>query len=292
MHKINLRCYGKINLALDITGKRSDGYHEIDTIMASVGIYDTVQVCLDSQKAGIYVACDGGLPCDESNIAYRAAQLMQQHLGISDGIMIRIRKNIPQMAGMGGGSADAAGVMAALNRLCDAQIPADILAEWSLALGADVPFMFYGGTCRCRGIGEKIEPIPAHTPLPIVVIQPEQGFSTGRLYGLYDEMKQIAPVELEACQQQLLQDDPDFSVFENVFHYPTACFGDCIEQIRQALVRTGAKYASMTGSGSAVYGIYANTAQARRTARALFSMYPFVRQTVTMDRAYQISSFE
>ena len=185
---MKLRAYAKINLTLDVTGRREDGYHTLDTVMQTVSVWDEVEI-KKINKPGIRLFCNREyLPVDTKNTAFRAAQYFFERCGITgQGLSIHIRKYIPSRAGMGGGSADAAAVLHGLNQMFHAGLPQQELVELGARVGADVPFCVVGGTCRCRGIGEQVEPV---SPLPdcwLVLCKPPAGMSTPRAYALIDQ---------------------------------------------------------------------------------------------------------
>ena len=178
-----LKAYAKINLTLDIAGKRQDGYHLIDSVFQSVGAADTVTV----EKAGkTSVKC--GALSGEGNIAFKAAESFFKYTGISGGAEINIEKNIPVCAGLGGGSADAAAVIVALDKLYGVSLPKAVLAEIGLECGADVPFAVYGGTARVGGIGEKVEPLPALEGYYALLLKEGEKQSTADMYKRLDGM--------------------------------------------------------------------------------------------------------
>ena len=181
---MKIRANAKINLTLDIVGKREDGYHLIDSVFQSVGVYDTV---LSEKADEITVVCDL-LPI-EDNIAFKAAEEFFSYTGIRGGAEIKIEKNIPVCAGLGGGSADAAAVIIALNEIYKTNLSVGELQKIGLKCGADVPFFFSGGTARVGGIGEKIEPVSDIKGACALIIKEGQKQSTGDMYKKLDNMK-------------------------------------------------------------------------------------------------------
>ena len=178
-----LRAYAKLNLTLDIVGKREDGYHLIDSVFQSVGVYDTVTV---EKYIKTSVVC-GGLS-GEKNIAFKAADRFFEFAGIKGGARIEISKNIPVCAGLGGGSADAAAVIIALNTIYGTNLKKSELAEIGLSCGADIPFFIYGGTARVGGIGEEVSPVNAIEDCFAVIIKEGEKQSTGDMYKRLDSM--------------------------------------------------------------------------------------------------------
>lgn len=194
---------GKVNLALDVTGKRPDGYHTIDTIMQAVDLCDTVTISRMSGK-GIYISCDRQMiPCDETNYAHIAARKFFERFGQPDtAISIDIQKRIPVQAGLAGGSADAAGVLVGLNALFGTGADRGTLCEIGVQVGADVPFCIVGGTRRARGIGNEFTPLPPRQP-PYPHCQARPGMSTPESYRRYDERGVKRRPDMPALLRQL-----------------------------------------------------------------------------------------
>ncbi len=267
---MKLKAYGKINLTLDVTGKREDGFHLLDTVMQSVSVWDEVELTPGGEP-GIRLRCDRGyLPTDTKNTAYRAAALFFQHCGIKgEGLTISLRKHIPTRAGMGGGSADAAAVLFGLDRLYETRLGLPVLLELGGQIGADVPFCIHGGTCRCTGLGEKLEPVP---PLPdcfLVICKPPAGMSTPRAYALLDQyplsQAQATPRLVEALEAGDLRQTG--RALSNRFDETMKL--SQVRAIKRLMLSAGALGAMMTGSGSAVYGIFDRVEKAKNCMRLL-----------------------
>ena len=160
MDSVTLNAYAKINLYLDITGRRTDGYHTIETVMHSISLCDTVEITKITGETEI-ICSDSSIPCDKSNIAYKCAAAFFEHTGISgSNVRISIIKRIPSQAGMGGGSADGAAVLKGLNKLYCTGLSLQELCDIGVKTGADIPFCIVGGCGYCTGIGEEISPLP------------------------------------------------------------------------------------------------------------------------------------
>lgn len=257
-----IAAHAKTNLFLDITGRRADGYHLIDTVFQSVALCDVVAVKL---AGDITLRCDApGIPCDGRNIAHRAAAAFYARTGLSGGADIWIEKHIPQEAGLGGGSADGAAVLFALNRLHGGPLSTQALCEAGLSVGADLPFCLLGGTARATGVGEALTPLPALSGAPIVIVKPPFGISTAAAYRAYDERPPAPRRALDLAG--VLSLDP--GALYNVFEELTDRRGE-IAAIRRALCDGGASAALMSGSGSAVFGIFKTEAEAAESASAL-----------------------
>lgn len=180
---MTVRAYAKINLTLDIAGKRADGYHLIDSVFQSVGVFDVVRV---NKSDTVSVRCAGIQ--NEDNIAFRAAEEFFRFTGIKGGAEIEIEKNIPVCSGLGGGSSDAAAVIVALDRIYGTALPKEKLAGIGLKCGADVPYFIYGGTARIGGIGEKAEPLDFAGNFCALLLKLSKKQSTGDMYARLDSI--------------------------------------------------------------------------------------------------------
>lgn len=254
----------KLNLYLDIVGTRADGYHLLETIMQSVSLSDILDIdILDGE--GIELCCDcPDIPADETNIAHKAARVYLEAAGIRAKIRISIQKRIPFGAGMGGGSADAAAVLAALERHFGALGEKRLYAA-ALSCGADVPFCLKGGTALCRGIGEDISPLCGIRSGAFLVVMPDFNCPTGEAYKRYDS----APIAAANGAAQFAESvrgsfaDKMYNVFE-------ALYSDRrIDEIKSRLIAAGADGAMLTGSGAAVFGVFESGEAAQEAARQL-----------------------
>lgn len=264
-----IKAPAKINLTLDITGKLENGYHTIDSIMQTVSLYDEVE--LEKTNDGkVSLQCNKSyLPLNEKNTAYRAARFFLEHTGIQSGLRIHIRKIIPGRAGMGGGSADAAAVLKGMNGLFETGLDTAQLARIGAKVGADVPFCVIGGTCRCSGIGEVTESVSPMPDCTIVVCKPPAGMSTPRAYALVDKFpgqsNMATPRMLTALKNGSLRSISAavHNRFDEVMKlYP-------VRMIKKQMLGTGALAAMMTGSGSAVFGIFESPKAAKACAAGL-----------------------
>ena len=254
----------KINLCLDLTGVTPMGYHLIDTVMQSISLCDIVT--LERGGSGFEITCtDKNIPVDESNLAHRAAVAFFTAAGISPfDLKIHIEKHIPSQAGLGGGSADAAAVLRGLDAMCKTDFGDKRLCGIGLNVGADVPFCLVGGCTRATGIGEILRPL---SPLPfckIVIIKPDEGVSTAMAYRRYDEYKgKAAAIDTDGMSEALKAGDLAqigrrmHNVFEAVICGQT-------EPAKKLLYKHGAKGAVLSGSGSAVAGVFAATTDVSR----------------------------
>lgn len=250
----------KINLFLRIIGRRADGYHLLDSLIIPVSLYDEITIDVRKDGSGITITCDDPtLPCDETNLAYKAAALLCREAGVHARVVIDLRKNIPAGAGLGGGSSDAAAVLKSLNTILCLRLSEAELAALAIRLGADVPFFIPCRPARIGGIGEVLTPVPSLPTFPIVIVVPPFSIATPWAYRCFDELpssESSAVGELTAGHwpfPEVLINDLERAVLPQ---YPQ------IAQLKNYLLRLGATGALMSGSGSSVFGVF----QARAAA--------------------------
>lgn len=258
MKEITIKANAKINLFLDITGRREDGYHELDSVMLSVGIADILKF-EKTDIAGVEIICDKeGFPLDDSNIIYKAAQALFEKKGLDGkaGLKVTVEKNIPSQAGMGGGSADGAASLIAVNKLFELELSEQELIDIGAGIGADVPFCLKGGCQICQGIGERLTDTAFLKGLALVVIKPETAVSTPAAYKAYDGLKKPKHKDI-AKMTQALESSKAAKISEELFNaFELVIKEKEIEDAKAALKANGALGALMTGSGSAVFGIF------------------------------------
>ena len=267
---MRLTARAKINWTLDIVGQRADGYHLMDMLMQPVTLADTITLT----PADEITLTTGGsplLPADEKHLSYRAAVALKQHTGYPGGAAIHVEKHIPVGAGMGGGSADAAGVLIGLNKLWGLNLPLSELEAIGLRLGADVPFCIRGGLTRTTGIGEVMEDLPCSRLWPLVVIQPCEGLSTKEIFTAYHEGVVDVRPDNEAAALALSGGDANAlsAAMANVMQPVSEARRPGIHEAICALEEQGAFAARMTGSGSAVFGAFTDEATAAKAYEAL-----------------------
>ncbi len=262
-----VKAYAKINLWLDITGRRADGYHTLNTVMRRIGLYDDIEVSADD-TGNITLECDEpAVPCDERNIAFKAVRAFSERIGKPVGAHIRITKRIPLEAGLGGSSTDGAAVLCVLNELYGKPLTMAELCSLGASLGADVPFCIVGGTSVCTGIGDIMRSADC-ADIAAVLIKPDFSCSTAEAYHRYDE----APVAEKPGFREYIKSlgqgaEAVAGGLYNVFEMLYA--DERIEHIKRDLLESGALGAAMTGSGSAVYGVFRNIEEARKAAEKL-----------------------
>lgn len=260
------RSFAKINLTLDVLGKRTDGYHNVKMIMQTVSLFDLVLV--DQTKSGISISTNlRFLPTNEKNIAYAAAQTFFYKTGINGGCKIMIHKNIPVAAGLAGGSGNAAAVLQSLNMLYNTGLTNDQLCEMALELGADVPYCILGGTYLAEGIGEKLTPLPSMKKCVILMVKPPINVSTASIYNAIDSAPINNRPDTESMILALEHGDIN-SVAENlsnVMGTVTEKLHPIIRGIKQKMIMNGAIGAEMSGSGPTVFGIFPDFETAKRS---------------------------
>lgn len=265
----------KVNLFLRIVGRRADGYHLLDSVMAPVSLYDEIEVTAevrDMRRSHIRVTCDApAIPADRSNLAHRAAALICQTASLRARIAISLHKQIPAGAGLGGGSSDAAAVLTALNRLFDLKFTPDRLGRLAVQLGADVPFFLAGGAARVRGIGEIVARLPQLPRRWLTLVVPRFSVSTVWAYREFDRLTPAAPADTEAAWAPSFEAGrwPNPSAFVNDLEHAVLPAHPVLAEQKDRLRSLGARAALMSGSGSAVFGVFTNRAAAARAADAL-----------------------
>ncbi|MBO7386617.1 MAG: 4-(cytidine 5'-diphospho)-2-C-methyl-D-erythritol kinase [Lachnospiraceae bacterium] len=269
MDIIKRKAYAKINLCLDVLGKREDGYHEVSMIMQTIGLSD--DVTLRKQDEGISLSVNGAdLPTDESNLAYKAAKLMIDTYEIKGGVKISLKKSIPVAAGLAGGSSDAAAVMLGMNELYNLGKTKDDLSTLGVKIGADVPYCIKGGTALAEGIGEKLTPLPEAPGATILIAKPDIAVSTKEVYTALNVKELKAHPDVDGMTKAIVRHDLD-GVIErmgNVLENVTIKKFPVIDDIKQLMKEHGAENAIMSGSGPTVFGIFYD----QRTAAECFGI--------------------
>ncbi len=274
MDTVHLKAPAKINLTLDITGVRDDGYHTMKMIMQSVDLCDLVRIEKTAQ-GGIRIECsDPTLPTGEGNIAHRAAAAYFDAVGQSErNILIHLEKRIPHEAGLAGGSADAAAVIVGLNELFRTMLTVPQMCRIGLSVGADVPFCIQGGTALAEGIGELLLPLPGLPKCLILIAKPKAGIKTAESFRKFDQNGSDRYPDTERAMGAIVAGDLEgmaaemCNVLEEVAQVPE------IEHIKQCMLQNGALGSVMTGSGSAVVGVFASKSRAKGCLRLLEEEY-------------------
>ena len=274
MRSVSVPAYAKLNLTLDILGKRSDGYHEMQMVMQTVSLHDDVTVTL-TDGGGIRCRVEGAdLPCDEHNLAVKAAKAFCEAMDYCGGIDIALRKRIPSEAGMAGGSADAAAVLRALRALVSPALMDERLEQIGASVGSDVPFCIRGGTQLAEGRGEKLTVLKPAPKFFAAVCKPDFPISTPALFARVDGVTITDRPDTTAMLDAIERGDADAlcANVRNVFEQ--ALDGEQrerIEAIKRDLLAHGAKASAMTGSGSVVFGLFSDETACRAACDALQS---------------------
>ena len=250
--------YAKLNLTLDVLGIREDGFHDLQSVMQTVSLKDDVEIDVGTGKDWCLKCDKEGIPCDERNLAWKAAKVYCEAMGKDpNGLEIRITKRIPSEAGMGGGSSDAAAVLRALNRYYGEPLTIGELADLSARIGSDVPFCVVGGTCMCEGRGEKLRKLPDMPECIFVVCKPEFSVSTPALYRKIDAVTITRRPDNRAMEQALTAGDLEQVArnVHNVFDPVVSAEHPVLDEIKAVMEEYGAIACQMTGSGSATFAI-------------------------------------
>lgn len=260
-----VKAYAKVNISLDVVGKREDGYHLLEMIMQNIELYD----CLDLEKIkkGIKIECNKPyVPKDDRNLAYKAAKLFMDTYNIKEGINIKINKNIPVSAGLAGGSSDAAAVLSAMNEIYEKKVTVKELCSLGLEIGSDVPYCIIGGTALCEGIGERVtslEPFKGHI---LVLVKPNFGVSTKDVYKNLDIKRIYKHPSTETLVKAIERNDIKYvsENMKNVLENVTLKKHTVLRDIKEKMIRMGAIGSMMSGSGPSIFGFFDDMLKAQK----------------------------
>lgn len=270
MDKLELKALAKINLGLDVLGRRENGYHDVRMVMQTIHLYDDV-ILEKTKEPGIHLETNlSYLPVDENNIAYKAAKLLQDEFGITEGIRIRLKKYIPVAAGMAGGSTNAAAVLFGMNRMYGLGLTEQQLKDRGVKLGADVPYCIMRGTVLAEGIGEILTPLPPMPKCYVLIAKPGISVSTKIVYEKFDALKDVEHPDIDRLMLGLENGNlaEVAASMGNVLEGVTIGLYPVIENIKQVMIQEGALNAMMSGSGPTVFGIFED----RRTAKKAYNV--------------------
>lgn len=259
-----VKAFAKINLSLDIVGRREDGYHLLKTIMQKIELYDLIDV--NKADRGINLSCNKlYLPTDSKNLAYKVADIFLKTYGIDSGVNINIKKFIPVSAGLAGGSTDAAAVLMALRKLYKPNIRDNELAKLGLRLGADIPYCLTGGTALCEGIGERVTKLRRFKDKILVIVKPAFGVSTADVYRSFDMDKVRKHPNTDLILKCIEKNDVRTlsKNMENVLENVTLNKHSIIKSIKQQMIKDGALGSLMSGSGPTVFGFFGDMLRAQ-----------------------------
>ena len=279
---MQVQAYAKLNLTLDILRRREDGYHDLQMVMQSISLADTLTITPGAGRMDTNLSY---LPSDGRNLAQAAAAAFRRATGLDLQVDIAIQKRIPVCAGLAGGSSDAAAVLRALNECTGAGLSPEQLAKIGEQVGSDVPYCVVGGTALAEGRGEVLTPLPPLPPCHVAVCKPPFPISTPQLFARVDTRKIVRRPDTQGLIAALGRGDlPDaarrmYNVFEDVLEPRRRAQ---IDAIKAQLIDCGALGASMTGSGPTVFGLFLDESAAHRAVKALQEQYRevFLAQTV------------
>lgn len=270
MDRYQLTAYAKINLGLDVVRRLPNGYHQVKMVMQSVGLGD--ELTFEETESGIAITTDAaGLSTGEDNLIYKAARLMLDKYGISSGLRIHLRKNIPVAAGMAGGSTDAAATMKGINHIFRLGLTPAQLMEDGVSIGADVPYCILGGTALAEGIGEKLTPLPPMPPCHILIDKPDISVSTKYVYTHLDAQGIARHPDIDGMTGAIRTGSLT-GITErmgNVLETVTIPSHPIIDTIKKQMLRLGAANSLMSGSGPTVFGIFPDKAKAQTALERL-----------------------
>ena len=271
MKQIELKALAKINLGLDVLGRRENGYHDVRMVMQSIYLYDEVKI-EKTEAPGIALASNlSFLPTGEGNIAYKAAQLLTEEFEIGEGVKITLNKHIPVAAGLAGGSSNAAAVLFGMNRMFHLGLTREELMARGVRLGADVPYCIMRGTVLAEGIGEELSVLPAMPKCTVLIAKPPVSVSTKVVYEALDAKEIVEHPDIDGIIEGLKKHSLKqvAACMGNVLEDVTIPMHPVIEQIKGEMKEAGALNAMMSGSGPTVFGLFESRAAAREAQRRI-----------------------
>ena len=269
--RIERKAYAKINLGLDVTGKREDGYHIVSMIMQNVDLYDTLTFEKNDTGEIILNASSPKIPTDDSNLICKVAKQLREKYGVKDGVSVYLEKRIPVAAGMAGGSTDGAATYMALNELWNLGLDTKTMCELAVKLGADIPYCIIGGTALAEGIGEELTTISDMPKCHLVIAKPDIDVSTGWVYKTLDSKEIENHPDIAGVRTAIENDDLKgmCEKIGNVLEYVTASKYSVINDIEKIMEDNGAVKAFMTGSGPTVFGVFDSEQKAKEAVEAV-----------------------
>lgn len=280
---MRMKAYAKVNISLDIVGKREDGYHLLEMIMQSIDLYD--EIVIEKQKKEITIKCNKPyVPTDERNLAYKAAQLFIEKYNIDSGVNINIKKNIPVCAGLAGGSTDAATVLKIMNSLFNINASDEELMILGLRLGADVPYCIKGGTALCKGIGEEVTALKGFKDKVIVLVKPPFGVSTNSVYQEFNIEKARNHPNTNLIIDAINNDNLKMVCdnMKNLLENVTLRKHKILINIKEEMRHNGAMGTMMSGSGPTVFAFFDDMLKAQRCFEKMKEKYSdvFITRTI------------
>ena len=270
MKEISVKALAKINLGLDVVRRREDGYHEVKMVMQTIHLFDRLE--MKKTAGGITMTTNlSFLPTNENNLVYKAARLLQEEFALTDGISVKLTKRIPVAAGMAGGSTDAAAMLYAMNQLYDLGLSRRELMKRGVQIGADVPYCLMRGTALAEGIGEKLTQLPPMIKCPVLIAKPSISVSTKFVYQNLKLDEQTNHPDIDALMKDIREKDFNgvCAHMGNVLESVTIPNYPVIAEIKQQMMRSGAKASMMSGSGPTVFGLFEDGETAKRALREM-----------------------
>lgn len=281
---MKVKAHAKINLALDVVRKREDGYHDLEMIMAPITLHDLIYI--DVIASGIEISSNSKImPCDERNIMYRVAKLLQERYGIKKGVKMFVYKHIPTQAGLAGGSADGAAVIKAMNTLFHLSLSKQEMADIGKEVGADIPFCVYERIAFVEGVGEKLHFINQPFTCKILLVKPKKGVSTKKAFSNMDlfEAKHMDCRKLkEGIEKQDYQKVLDN--LQNSLEVPSIKMVPEIQMIKEKMIELGFDGSLMSGSGSCVFGLTRDEKVLENGFQYFKDRYYFVRKSEILNK--------
>ena len=277
---MKVKAFAKINLCLDVLRRKENGYHEVEMVMTNVDIFDVLEIKELEEKKILLKSYNTDLAMDESNLIYKAIALLQKETGKTFGVEVLLEKNIPMEAGMAGGSADAAATLKAINELFALGVSDERLLELGASLGADIPFCIMGGTVLASGIGEKLRRLSPLPKMKLLIVKPKAGLSTKKVYESLDidglNKAGFIHKDVGEMVSVIESDEADKTKIEkiagrlnNILEVPSIRLLPLIADIKQKMLDNNCLGALMSGSGTAIFGIYENDEDMIKTKEIL-----------------------
>ena len=277
---MKVRAFAKINLCLDVLRRKENGYHEVEMVMTNVDIFDVLEIKELEEKKILLKSYNTDLAMDETNLIYKAIVLLQNETGKTFGVEVLLEKNIPMEAGMAGGSADAAATLKAVNELFALGVSDERLLELGASLGADIPFCIMGGTVLASGIGEKLRRLSPLPKMKLLIVKPKAGLSTKKVYESLDidglnkagfihkDVGEMVSV-IESDEADKTKIEKIAGRLDNILEVPSIRLLPLIADIKQKMLDNNCLGALMSGSGTAIFGIYENDEDMIKTKEIL-----------------------
>lgn len=277
---MKVKAFAKINLCLDVLRRKENGYHEVEMVMTNVDIFDVLEIKELEEKKILLKSYNTDLAMDETNLIYKAIALLQKETGKTFGVEVLLEKNIPMEAGMAGGSADAAATLKAVNELFKLGVSDERLLELGASLGADIPFCIMGGTVLASGIGEKLRRLSPLPKMKLLIVKPKAGLSTKKVYESLDidglnkagfihkDVGEMVSV-IESDEADKTKIEKIAGRLDNILEVPSIRLLPLIADIKQKMIDNNCLGALMSGSGTAIFGIYENDEDMIKTKEIL-----------------------